>query len=149
MSAAAAVEREGSAHPELLVEVDLKHQGLEAEEVAEWTRWASSADICPGRWPLGLAICRLDLGSNRLGNGGAGMLAGCLATDRTMRELSLAANNIGDAGAAALAAALCTNAGLTAIDLSGNRVGSKVVPSLAALRVALGGYCTPGDTTAW
>ena len=152
MSAAAAVEREGSAHPELLVEVDLKHQGLEAEEIAEWTRSASSADICPGRWPLGLAIRRLDLGSNRLGDGGAGMLAGCLATDRTMRELSVAANNIGDAGAAALAAALRTNAGLTTLDLSSNRVGSKVaplVPSLAALRVALDGYCTPGDTTAW
>ncbi|XP_068732911.1 protein NLRC3-like [Montipora capricornis] len=67
----------------------------------------------------------------RIGDGGAAILADAMATNSTVTLLDLSFNEVGDSGAAALAKAIEVNSTLTELDLSRNRIGISGADALA------------------
>ena len=69
------------------------------------------------------ALTTLDLGSNGVGDAGAGALARALETNATLVMLVLSENRVGDAGARALVKGLEKNTTLETLEMSDNRFG--------------------------
>ncbi|KAG2453130.1 hypothetical protein HYH02_002457 [Chlamydomonas schloesseri] len=109
------------------VECDLSCEALESHHMVLIMAVLLS---CPG-----LRCLRLD--GNKLGDGGAALLALGMAGNTGLRELTLSRNSIRAAGARSLARCLDTNSGLRRLDLSGQRLEGLGAAGAEALAQAL------------
>eukprot|EP00198_Chlamydomonas_reinhardtii_P005713 XP_001695049.1 predicted protein [Chlamydomonas reinhardtii] len=109
------------------LECDLSSEALESHHMVLVMAVLLS---CPG-----LRCLRLD--GNKLGDGGAALLALGMAGNTGLRELTLSRNSIHAAGARSLARCLDTNSGLRRLDLSGQRMEGLGAAGAEALAQAL------------
>ncbi|KAG2437369.1 hypothetical protein HXX76_006024 [Chlamydomonas incerta] len=109
------------------VECDLSCEALESHHMV---LVMAVLLMCPG-----LRCLRLD--GNKLGDGGAALLALGMAGNTGLRELTLSRNSIRAAGARSLARCLDTNSGLRRLDLSGQRLEGLGAAGADALAQAL------------
>ncbi|KAF8057637.1 RanGAP [Scenedesmus sp. PABB004] len=97
---------------------------------------AGAARLCAAlaAAPPRSSLRRLELHDCGLGDDGAALLAGALASGGAaqLRTLGLAANGIGDAGATALAQAVAKHSCLEALSIHNNSIGAAGVAALAA-----------------
>ena len=83
-------------------------------------------------------LVELDLGFNKLGAGGAYLLAACLPRMIKLQELHLSFTDLDDDGFAALAGSLVDLPSLTQIDITNNELTETAVEALAAALCATG-----------